>query len=434
MKTLTWILIATSWATTAMAEDNWPQWRGAAGTGKTNAVAAVNQWGPNTNIRWRTALPEAGNSSPIAWGGKIFLTQPLSDLNQRAVMCFHRQTGKELWRRGVTYSDDERTHRTNPYCSASPAADDSLVIAWFGSAGLVCWDHNGKQIWQRDLGRQVHQWGYGSSPILHEDLCILNFGPGNREFLIAVEKATGKTVWKVEAWEDAKERKLSGPENDGGANDFERSDQRAQRLRGSWSTPVITSIDGKIQMLVTLPRRIASFDPVTGELLWICGGGAPLAYASPMESGGIVVGLGGYRGASLAVRVAGRGNLTESQRLWHEPKDGGWLGTGITEGDVLYAADTSGVLHCREMETGKFLWKERTQAGSTWSSITQDGNGLMFLLSKSGTTTVFRPNKQRLDVIAVNALNEPSNASVVIADSEILIRTDKALWSIGQAE
>ena len=249
MKTLPCFLLATLSATTAVAEDNWPQWRGAAGTGKTNAVAAVTRWGPDTNIRWRTTLPEAGNSTPSVWGGKIFLTQPLSDVNQRAVMCFHRQSGKELWRRGVTYNENEPTHRTNPYCSASPAVDDSLVIAWFGSAGLVCWDHNGKEIWRRDLGKQVHQWGYGSSPILYEDLCILNFGPGNREFLIAVEKATGKTVWKVEAWEDAEERKLSGPENDGGANDFKRSDQRAQRLRGSWSTPVITTIDGKTQLL-----------------------------------------------------------------------------------------------------------------------------------------------------------------------------------------
>ena len=195
---------------------------------------------------------------------------------------------------------------------------------------------------------------------------------------------------------------------------------------------MITTIDGKTQLLATLPRRIASFDPATGELLCVCGGGAPLAYASPMESGGIVVGLGGYRGASLAVRVAGERNLTESQLLWHEPKDSGWLGTGIIEDGVLYAADTGGVLSCREIETGKVLWKDRTEGGSTWSSITQDGNGLMFLLSKSGTTTVFRPNKQKSDVIAVDALNEPSNASVVIAGGEILIRTDKALWSIGQ--
>ena len=151
-----------------------------------------------------------------------------------------------------------------------------------------------------------------------------------------------------------------------------------------------------------------------------------------MESDGIVVGLGGYRGASLAVRGSGEGDITDAQRLWHEPKDSGWLGTGIIEDGVLYAADMGGVLSCRDIETGEVLWKERTEGGSTWSSITQDESGLMFLLSKSGTTTVFRPNKEKFDLVATNSLGETTNASVVIAGDDILIRTDKALWSIGE--
>ena len=396
------------------------------------AVAIVTTWGPNLNVRWRTELPEAGNSTPIVYGDRIFLTQPLGDSQERGLMCFDRATGNVLWRRGVKYTADEPTHRTNPYCSASPAADDDRVIAWLGSAGLICWDHDGNELWRRDLGIQKHQWGYGSSPILHEKLCILNFGPGNLEFLIAVDKTTGETVWKVDAWDDAKERELSGPENDGGANDFTRNDERAERLRGSWSTPIIANIGGKTQLLATLPRRVASFNPANGNLNWVCGGGAPLAYASPMESDGIVVGLGGYRGASLAVRGSGEGDITDAQRLWHEPKDSGWLGTGIIEDGVLYAADMGGVLSCRDMETGEVLWKERTEGGSTWSSVTQDESGLMFLLSKSGTTTVFRPNKEKFDLVATNSLGETTNASVVIAGNDILIRTDKALWSIGE--
>lgn len=294
------------------------------------------------------------------------------------------------------------------------------------------WDHDGNELWQRDLGVQKHQWGYGSSPILHEQLCILNFGPGNLEFLVAVDKQTGETVWKVDAWDDTRERTLSGPENDGNANDFARNDARAERLRGSWSTPIIARIDGKSQLLTTLPRRIASLDPLTGSLNWTCGGGAPLAYASPMESDGIVVGLGGYRGASLAVRGGGQGDITEAQRLWHEPKDSGWLGTGIVADGVLYAADMGGVLSCRDVATGEVLWRQRTEGGSTWSSITQDASGLMFLLSKSGKTTVFRPSREKFDLVAANSLDETTNASVVIAGNDIFIRTDKALWCIGE--
>jgi outer membrane protein assembly factor BamB len=184
--------------------------------------------------------------------------------------------------------------------------------------------------------------------------------------------------------------------------------------------------------LATLPRRVASFNPANGNLNWICGGAAPLAYASPMESEGTVVGLGGYGGASLAVRGDGEGNVTDTQRLWHKSNGSGWLGTGVIEDGAIYAADMSGVLSCRDVETGDVLWKERTDAGSTWSSITQDKNGLMFLLSKSGTTTVFRPNKETFDLVATNPLGEDSNATVVIAGDDILIRTDKALWSIGK--
>lgn len=425
-------IVAVFCTVSASAETNWPQWRGPAGTGKTSAAAIVTTWGVEKNVRWRTELPEAGNSTPIVFGDRIFLTQMLGDTQERGLMCFDRATGKERWRRGVKYTADEPTHRTNPYCSASPAADGDRVIAWLGSAGLVCWDHDGNELWRRDLGTQAHQWGYGSSPILHENLCILNFGPGNLEFLIAVDKTSGETVWKVDGWADAKERELSGPDNDGNSNDFTRNDARAKRLRGSWSTPIIARIDGKAQLLATLPRRIASFNPATGKLNWVCGGGAPLAYTSPMESEGIVIALGGYRGASLAVRGSGEGDITEAQRLWHEPKDSGWLGTGLIADGVIYAADMGGVLSCRDVKTGKTLWKQRTEGGSTWSSITQDESGLMFLLSKSGATTVFRPNKEKFDLVATNSLDESTNASVVIAGDDILIRTDKALWAIGK--
>ncbi len=425
-------LIAVLCSLDVSASENWPQWRGPAGTGETTAGASVTTWGPDTNIQWRTELPAPGNSTPIVYGDKIFLTQTLSESKERGLMCIDRATGNELWRRAVNYTAEEPTHRTNPYCSASPAADAQRVIAWFGSAGLICWDHDGHELWRRDLGVQEHQWGYGSSPILHQKLCILNFGPGNREFLIAVDKQTGETVWKVDAWDDAKERALSGPENDGSANDFTRNDKRAERLRGSWSTPIIADIGGKTQLLATLPRRVASFNPANGNLNWVCGGGAPLAYASPMESDGIVVALGGYRGASLAVRGSGEGDITDTQRLWHKPKDSGWLGTGMIEDGVLYVAGMGGVLSCIDIDTGEVLWKQRTDGGSTWSSVTQDGSGMMFLLSKSGITTVFRPNKEKLELVATNSLDETTNASVVIAGDDILIRTDKALWSIGE--
>ncbi len=412
-----------------LADDlNWPQWRGPEGSGKTSAKDAVTEWGPEQNVKWRIDLPEAGNSTPVVWGDQIFLTQPLSESKQRAMLCFSRRTGQELWRRGVEYAAKEPTHKTNPYCSASAVTDGQRVIAWFGSAGLVCWDLDGNELWRRDLGRQNHMWGYGASPILHRDLCILSFGPGDREFLIAVDKVSGETRWQVDSLDDAAERKLSGPENDGNANDFSSTKERTGRLRGSWTTPILVNVAGQDELVVALPRRLSAFDPMSGERLWTCGGGAPLAYASLMEADGVIVALGGYFGASMAVKAGGRGDVTETHRLWHKPKDGGWLGTGVTHEGDLYICDMGGVIHCIDVETGDSQWKARGDGGGTWSSITQVGNGLMYLLTKSGTTTVFRPDSSELKRIAKNVLDESTNASVVVAGSDVLIRTDQSLW------
>ncbi|KLU05851.1 serine/threonine protein kinase -likeprotein [Rhodopirellula islandica] len=433
LRIFTTITIGLAIASTGNSGDlNWPQWRGPDGSGKTSATQSVAQWGPDTNVKWRTELPEPGNSTPILWEDLVFVTQPLTESNQRAILCFDRETGKEKWRRGVTYTESEASHQTNPYCSASPVTDGERVIAWFGSAGLVCWDLDGNQLWHRDLGRQEHMWGYGSSPILHEDLCILNFGPGNREFLVAVDKRTGETRWQRDSLDDESERQLSGPENDGNANDFQSDKARSERLRGSWNTPIMVQANGHWELVAVLPRRVSGYDPETGQLLWTCGDAAPLAYASPVLSEGAIVALGGYGGASLAVTTGGRGDVTPTHRLWHKPKDSGWLGTGVAHDGLIYVCGLGGVLSCLDSATGEELWKARVGSGGTWSSITQTEDGLMYLLTKSGTTTVFRPDRERLQLVAENELDEPSNASVVITDREVLIRTDKALWAFAE--
>ena len=424
-------LLACAGSAVAADGDRWPQWRGPDGTGRTDAAGVVSEWGSEQNVQWRASLPEAGNSSPVVWDDRVYLTQPLSEQNQRALLCFDRATGEELWRRAVTYERAEPSHRTNPQCSPSPATDGERIVAWFGSAGLVCWDRDGKELWRRDLGEQTHMWGYGSSPILHGDLCILNFGPGVREFLIAVDKTTGETVWQVDAMDDAAERELSDAENDGNSRDFGKNGDRANRQRGSWSTPIVVTVDGREELVVTLPRRVSGFDPQTGERLWTCGGFAPLAYASPMVSGDVVVALGGYGGACLAVRAGGNGDVTDTRRIWHQPRGAGYLGTGAVADGAVYVCDMGGVLRCLDVQTGEELWKARADGGGTWSSVTQTADGRMFLLTKSGTTTVFRANRDEFEQVAANDLDESTNASVVAAGDDLFLRTDEALWSIG---
>ena len=190
----------------------------------------------------------------------------------------------------------------------------------------------------------------------------------------------------------------------------------------------MVQVDGHSELVVALPRRVSAWNPSTGKRLWTCGGGAPLAYASLMEGDGVVVALGGYRGASFAVRAGGHGDVTQTHRLWHKPKDSGWLGTGVVHEGAVYISDMGGVLYCIDVPTGNVLWRSRRDGGGTWSTVTQTASGLMYLLSKSGATTVFRPDREEFQLVAENELDEPTNASVVVAGGEVFIRTDRALW------
>src|SRR5262249_44049671 len=151
---------------------------------------------PTENVRWKVRLPDEGNSTPIVWRDRIFLTQATQRGTHRALLCLDRSNGKELWKAEIEYKEKEPTHGTNPFCSASPVTDGERVLVSHGSAGLFCYDFNGKELWRKDVGKMIHIWGNASSPILYNDLAILWVGPGDRQVLLAVNKHSGKTVWE----------------------------------------------------------------------------------------------------------------------------------------------------------------------------------------------------------------------------------------------
>jgi hypothetical protein len=170
----------------ALAGD-WPAWRGPTGIGLCDDKNLPVTWSTTENVKWRVPLPEPGNSTPIISRGRIFITQAVGD--RRTVMCFDRADGKLRWQQGVTSKQKEPTHATNPYCSGSPVTDGERVIASFASDGLFCFDFDGKELWRRsDLGQQIHIWGGAASPVIHGDLCFLNFGPGEGTYLLAVDR------------------------------------------------------------------------------------------------------------------------------------------------------------------------------------------------------------------------------------------------------
>ena len=414
------LLLAFS-ASVITRADNWPAWRGPEGTGVCAEKNLPLRWSTNDNVRWRVPLPDRGNSTPIVWGKFVFVTQAIEKDGRRELMCFDRRDGKLLWARGTNYEGKEPTHETNPSGSGSPVTDGERVVAWFGSAGLYCYDFDGQELWHRDLGPQRHIWGYGASPVLHGGLCLLNFGPGEPSFLLAVDKKTGKDVWK-----------LAEPNADDGEK---KPGQEKAQWVGSWSTPVVVNTGAREEMLLSWPKRLVAFEPKTGKELWSCGGLNPLVYTSPLydRTKNIVVAMGGYNGMALAVKAGGSGDVTESRRLWHHPKTKQRIGSGVIYGGHIYIHNDPGVAECWELETGRLVWEERLRGAAasadSWSSIVLAGERL-YVINKGGDTFVLRASP-KFEVLATNSIGEATLASLAPSDGELFIRTHKNLWCVG---
>jgi len=403
--------------------DAWPAWRGdAEGSGRAPEEASVPlEWSTEKNVKWRIKLREPGNSTPAVFGDKVFVTQPNSSDQSRNLTCFNRADGKRLWNRGVVYKAEERTHRTNHYCSASPAVDEERVVVSFGSAGVLCFDHDGNELWRRDLGAIDHVWGNSTSPVIHGDLVIHYHGPARNAVLYGLDKRTGETRWE---WKEPRWKPES--RTDG----FQENP--AEGVIGSFSTPIVVETGERTELIMSFPLEMKSFDPATGEVLWTCEGLNPLVYSSPVHDGGIVVAMGGYYGNSIGVKLGGEGDVTETHRLWHQVRHNGGIGSGVALDGKLYYQNSGGVVYCDDMATGETIWRDRLPgAGKSWGSFLLVGD-LVYSLSQAGDTVVFKASPDGFEVVAQSDLGEETNSSIAVAGSELFIRTHEALWCISE--
>src|SRR5687768_16345926 len=247
MKWVTALVVAMSCAAVAAAQE-WPMFRGANRDGISKETAAPLEWSKDKNIAWRVKLPAPGNSSPVVWGDRVFLaTAQDRKGTKRALSCYDAKTGTERWTKVVSWDKQDPTHGQSPHGAGSPATDGQRVVVWHGSAGVHCYDVDGKELWQRDLGVFRHIWGYAGSPVILGDLVYLNAGPGVRTFIVALNKVNGEIVWQHD--------------EPGGAED---KHPETKQWVGSWATPVPWTIDGKTQLVVAMPNRVVSFDPANG--------------------------------------------------------------------------------------------------------------------------------------------------------------------------
>ena len=394
---------------------NWPAWRGPMHDGVTVETDLPLRWSTTENVKWKIPLPDRGNSTPIIWGDRVFLTQAIEKEQRRTLLCFEKRSGKLLWTAGITCTDAEPTHATNPYCAASPATDGERVIVSYGSA-VFCYDFAGRELWRRDdLGVQRQIWGNAASPVIAGDRVFFNFGPGEKTVLYCFDKHTGRTLWS-----HAEPGGNFG--QTGGATWI-----------GSWSDSLLRRVGARDELIMMWPGRVCAYDPATGKEWWTCGGINPLAYNSPLFADGLVVAMGGFNGAALAVRAGGDGDVTATHRVWHLPKVTQRIGSGVIHEGHHYILADSGAAECRDLKTGALIYSERLKGpGATaqnWSSIVRSGDRL-YAVNQGGDAFVWRASP-KFELLATNSIGEKVIGSMAVSDGLIFIRGYRNLWCVG---
>jgi len=388
----------------AISDDtNWPRWRGPHENGHTTDTSLPVKWSAE-DVVWKTQLPGIGQSSPIIWGDRIFLTSALEQGKERLVFCVDRKSGKIVWQHSAWKGQPELSHPLNGWASASCATDGEIVVAFFGRAGIHAFTVEGKLVWSRDLGRFESPWGVAACPIMVDNVVIQNCDSDENAYLIALDKKTGKEIWRTK-----------------------RRDYRG------WSTPIVIQTGTRRELVINGHEGVQAYDPATGRELWFCksavGRGEPTI--TPAGDGLFVVN-GLKSGEVYNVRPGGSGDVTSTHMLWHTPRRGARdTPSPIVVGDFIIVTDMEGVFTCYSAKDGHIYWKERLEGKYSSSPIA--ANGLVYFQNEDGKTFVIQPG-EKLEVVAENQLPgaqaEIFRASLTPSAGQFFSRSTTVLYCI----
>jgi len=410
------ILIAAATLTTAFvfAGENWPQYRGPHEDGHSDAAGLPVTWSEKENIVWKTAIHDKGWSSPVVWGDQVWMTTAKADGTQMFAVCVDRKTGEVS--NALKVFDVEKPvplkNGTNTYASPTPTIEEGRVYVHFGSYGTACLDaKTGAKLWERRDLRCDHWRGPASSPILFGGLLILTFDGFDAQYVVALDKKTGQTVWKSDRDRDF----------DYGTDDGDR--------RKAFATPAVITVKGKPELISPAAIATTAFDPLTGKVLWVVYHGGMNVTQPPLFGLGKVflcTGDGGLK--MLAVRPDGAGDVTKTHIDWKYSKNVPSRSSPILVDDLLYFAnEMGGMLSCIDAKNGDPVWQERL-GGSFWASpIYADGR--LYLFNDEGTTTVGEIGRT-WKKLAANKLDDGCMASPAVAGKSLFVRTRTHLYRI----
>ena len=402
------VLVLAGWAP---AGENWPQFRGPTLDGQTDAAELALTWSETTGVVWKTAIHDRGWSSPVIQGDQIWLTTATRDGKQLFAICVDRGTGKIV--HDVKLFDvrtPQKINSLNSYASPTPAVEPGRVYVHFGTYGTACLDTaTGKKVWARSDLNCDHSMGPGSSPLLMGKLLILTLDGMDVQYLVALDKTTGETVWKTS-------RSTNFGTIDG---DY----------RKAYSTPTIVDVAGRKQLVSSGAGAAFAYDPATGKEIWTCrykGGYSNVS--RPILAGGLVLVNSGFNKARLiAVRPDGRGDVTETHVAWQVTKSVPVKpSVAVVDGLIFMTSDT-GALTCIEAKTGRMLWTERI--GGRFSASPVIAGKRIYFCDDRGTTTVIEASRQ-YKKLAVNTLDAGCMASAAVAGKAIFLRTKTHLYRI----
>ncbi len=399
------------------ADPDWPGFRGPGGMGVSAAKGLPVTWSESENIVWKTPLQGAGASSPIVFGDRIYLTcytgyfvpgesEGAQEDLQRHLLAFLRSDGSLVWDKAIAAKlPEEERIRDHGFAASTAAADADHIYVFFGKTGVLAFDHSGAQVWQADVGSTTNGWGSSASPVLYKDLVLINASVES-ESLVALDRRTGKEKW------------------------------RAEGIREAWNTPVLVADkSGRQELIVATQGSVKAFDPDSGEPLWSCKTDIGwYMVPSVVAADGVVYCLGGRSGvAGLAVRAGGRGDVTETHRLWTSLKGSNVTSPVFLDGHLYWMNDNRGIAYCAKADSGEVVYEKRLERADQVYASALLADGRLYYLARDGRTFVISANPG-FEQLATNNLRDGGvfNGSPAVDGSRLLIRSDKFLYCIGQ--
>lgn len=391
--------------------ENWPCWRGPRGDGTSHEENIPTKWSSTENIAWKTPIPGSGYSSPIIWGDRIFLTTAIIETQERVLISLNRKAGRVLWQQTVLKAPLEDKHSENGYASSTPATDGEKVYVSFleGSNVVVAaHDFSGKQIWITRPGGFSSQWGFAHTPVLFDDKVILDCDSKGENFIIALSRVDGRTLWKVQR------------------------DNPSQ----SYSVPFIREMAGRMQMIVAGNNAVTSYDPRDGRQLWVVDGPSRNFVASPVyntEAGLVLISSSYPARVLMGIGPDGEGNVTKTKVVWSTREGTPYVPSLITAGRYFMTSsfEHRKSLYCFEAASGKVVWRQENLGLHHASPVM--ANGLMYFLNDDGVMHIVKAGS-KFKLVARNELGENTYASPAISQGQIFLRGFKNLYCISQTD